>query len=936
MAMYADPTASFTEEDVEDFETLLQRRYVLHDIYQSALRDAFTTITSQFRATHASLATRKRLCKAVCTELKRRAAVVKQSVMANLLAIQRREYTIYLQRVRMDAQACRQLKLQARESHRVLLFAAHLDAETESEVQLHRLSPPPKDSNSKSNLTAKKETQQYLRCKRAVLDNVRESFFPQKSQTEYQPDMRKCWHGLSVLDIFRISHAKMLKRFQGLQQKMQIMEAGKQQPRGHRKGNKPKQDSHAFKDEHHGTKGLFCRVSAESIPKLAAYGFGPLKFRSENPESLYSISQSVDPSTQEGVDSLFSGVAPFFATLHRSKAHSEESKGRNVMGKFATDAASTANPVYLPTWFSRSSTLESDRHWVQTGTAKHNNEDFLSSNAATRLSSFHDSSLVDHHAEDEEDEEALGLGSEIPLDLLDTEAMQKSLHNHWPGARDLDLGSLHTRFAKKRNQRRKENNASGYSYQSSRDRTRASQEILPNSSEIQYLALCRVLLCHVVEVDKVTPEIVEEHLDAALQAEKALLKEDTRGKASSFPGSAGASSAFACVDALYDKSRQEYLILRPSCVLPEFLIQFTFSRNVADLDRARETLNERLRKADKKSFHVVSDETLSTPVDLSTPSVTQRFPYWVGTASEITKPGNTSTEYSGDSRPITPSYQSLMVSNYSANLNTLYPSPAASLKPSPGDFIKWAALGAQSVNISQRDIENANVSPYLYLHVLRHMLAHIPGPLEHTFSQMRGISFLELLHRLKSEEFDSQDVSSNSLRDTEIALDWRQLQNYSSEQRINHVAGALNSIEKVRKAIRTTVRAIVHRKTQQTESAWRRSSNDGTDAKSSSIQRLRSSSPTNSGYEEDESPAAEEARMLRARIEELRCALWREKAQTAEIRAQIRTTAASSPSKSQDLANRLANQVHVGSPSKGGHPRGPRSAESAESKSADK
>lgn len=921
----------YTDEDLEDYEKLAQQRQSLHDIYQDALRDAFTTVTSQFRAVYASLSARKRLCKAICSEVKRRVAVVKQSVLANLLAIQRREYAIFVQRVRMDAQYCRQLKMQARESHRILLFAAHLDAETESEVQLQRLSPPREGSQQPSALHSRKDSEQYLRCKRAVLDNVRPFFFPSSRE---EKDAIKGWHGLSVLDIFKISHSKMLRRFQGLQHKMQIVEANISQTRKQSKDGSRALSGKKPRSEHHGTKGLFCRVSAESIPKLVAYGFGPIQFTRGKSESLYSISQSADPSTQEGVDSLFSGVAPFFATLHRHgkpSANDATERNKNVMGKFAMDAASTANPVFLPAWFSRSSTLESDREWVRTGKAR-KADDLFSHGANTQHSETPNHSLSEAQENDNEDEESLGLGTDIPFDLLDAQPMQEALAEHWPGAKDLNLAKLHTRFSQKRERKRKEYVSRGYSYKRQNSTRYKTQENAPHSSDIQYLALCRVLLGNVVEVDKVTPEIVEEHLDAAMQAEKSLVREDTRKKASSYSSleeSMSASEAFSSVDALYDKSREEYLILRPSCVLPEFMIQFTFSKNTADLDAAREKLFARSDKHDLQELQVVDDETFSSAIDLSMNKVTQSFPYWIGTVPKSTDKG--SSEQIAE-RPMTP-YQSPVALNYSAALNQLYPSPAASLQPSPGEFLKWTSLGAQSVNVSQSDIENAQVSPYMYLHVLRHVLAHIPGPMLHTFSPKIGVSYLQTLRKLSSESFDEQNISSNSLRDTEIALDWKALHHKASQQRIHHVAGAMNAIEKSRKAIKGLVKALFDSSKKHVEEIWTSAYSERTADYQGSYHTAGSSHGSSKQNEtEDESPAAEEARMLRNRVEELQCALWREKAQTAEIRAQNQVLYRSLGKQSE---RPLPKQASNASGSKhGGTNAPPSSAESTESKSA--
>jgi hypothetical protein len=207
-------------------------------------------------------------------------------------ALLEEEYAIHDWRMCEERRICDRLQHQVNESNRLSMFALYLEHETSGRVLLKRLP----NSNP-----------QFLRCRRAATENVKQSFF---SGSEYS--------GISVLDVYKIENSLMLKVFQ----------------------------SEASKSEPGKVKGLFCGVPTESLEKVVVYGmhsqagaqelFGDCAFR----QSWFSLDK---------------------ASSMKGAAASSKSGGGD---RHASEIVSAAPDMPFPRAFSRHSTLEEDREML--------------------------------------------------------------------------------------------------------------------------------------------------------------------------------------------------------------------------------------------------------------------------------------------------------------------------------------------------------------------------------------------------------------------------------------------------------------------------------------------------------------------------------------------------------------------------------------------
>lgn len=206
-----------------------------------------------------------------------------------------KELDIHAQRVRAEDSLCRGMEAQARASYELSKFAVHLAAETGKQVNFRRLpaSHP-----------------QFLRCRRAALENVKSGFFVPHGR----------YTGISVLDVFKIENRPMLRRFQ---KASSGLEAGK-------------------------VKGLFCTLPARSIHRLVAFGLGVQTVSAAERAAVFRGTWMAAINSI-GIDVPVEGVA-----VDWSKHN------------LAEQAVMRAEAVPLPRVFSRYSTLSEDKRLVQT------------------------------------------------------------------------------------------------------------------------------------------------------------------------------------------------------------------------------------------------------------------------------------------------------------------------------------------------------------------------------------------------------------------------------------------------------------------------------------------------------------------------------------------------------------------------------------------
>jgi hypothetical protein len=213
-------------------------------------------------------------------------------------ALLEEEYAIHDWRMCEERRICERLQHQVNESNRLSMFALYLEHETSGRVLLKRLP----NSNP-----------QFLRCRRAATENVKQNFFAGSS-----------YSGISVLDVYKIENSLMLKVFQ----------------------------SEASKSDPGKVKGLFCGVPTESLEKVVVYGmhsqeralelFGESAFR----QSWFSLDKAADMSKKA-----------------RGGAAAGNKDGTSG-DRHASEIVNAAPSIPFPRPFSRHSTLEEDREML--------------------------------------------------------------------------------------------------------------------------------------------------------------------------------------------------------------------------------------------------------------------------------------------------------------------------------------------------------------------------------------------------------------------------------------------------------------------------------------------------------------------------------------------------------------------------------------------
>eukprot|EP00500_Bicosoecida_sp_ms1_P010917 CAMPEP_0203822756 /NCGR_PEP_ID=MMETSP0115-20131106/47175_1 /ASSEMBLY_ACC=CAM_ASM_000227 /TAXON_ID=33651 /ORGANISM="Bicosoecid sp, Strain ms1" /LENGTH=387 /DNA_ID=CAMNT_0050731791 /DNA_START=42 /DNA_END=1201 /DNA_ORIENTATION=- len=146
---------------------------------------------------------------------------VLMSLILHYDATLEKEFAVHQRRVQQEERMCRRLEEHARASFDLSMFALHLEAESAGQVVLRRLA-----SNHP----------QFLRCRRAALENVKAGFFRHAGR----------YTGITVLDVLKIENQIMLRRFQ---KAAAAAEPGK-------------------------VKGLFCVLPRAALERVVAFGMG--------------------------------------------------------------------------------------------------------------------------------------------------------------------------------------------------------------------------------------------------------------------------------------------------------------------------------------------------------------------------------------------------------------------------------------------------------------------------------------------------------------------------------------------------------------------------------------------------------------------------------------------------------------------------------------
>jgi hypothetical protein len=103
-------------------------------------------------------------------------------------------------------------------------------------------------------------------------------------------------------------------------------------------------------------------------------------------------------------------------------------------------------------------------------------------------------------------------------------------------------------------------------------------------SDIRYLCLCRVLLGKILVSDD-APGLA---LKPVKEGGEAAMVYSARGRKA-----AQLSSGLAQYDSIYSPALEEYVVMNPLHVLPEFLIQFKFVARDAEMSGESDQANER-------------------------------------------------------------------------------------------------------------------------------------------------------------------------------------------------------------------------------------------------------------------------------------------------------------------------------------------------------
>mmetsp|Transcript_15136 Transcript_15136/g.27887 ORF Transcript_15136/g.27887 Transcript_15136/m.27887 type:complete len:569 (+) Transcript_15136:61-1767(+) len=178
-------------------------------------------------------------------------------------------------------------------------FALHLAEETGEQILLRKLT---------------KDNPQYTRCKRATSENVKADFFGTDSN----------FSGVEVLGVHKIENKPMLRQFQERAAKLQTGSV----------------------------KGLFCKIPAESIPRVVVQG-------------LSRASLKTEPRAEHCFGNLFKErIAPDVredGTLPAGAVVLQDGPGPAQLATLESEW------VPFPTKFSRYSTLEMDRNLMSDG-----------------------------------------------------------------------------------------------------------------------------------------------------------------------------------------------------------------------------------------------------------------------------------------------------------------------------------------------------------------------------------------------------------------------------------------------------------------------------------------------------------------------------------------------------------------------------------------